>query len=139
MSYTSSQLVTWETLCEHELDPLCSLGATGLNFRVLSKLDNEECRFEISRSRDVIKLETGIEPKHFSVPYGDICSVDAEQMKLIEMSGYVSSLNSCPGIIYPNHSQKLFALPRLPVSGDRQSLRYMKTDLSGLPFSLRSR
>ena len=137
ISYTSSQLVSWDMLSELSTDPLFSAGATGLNYRVLSKLNKDECHFEIARSRDVLKLETGIDVRHFSVPFNDFYPADQGQLELIEKAGYQSGLTTSPGIIYPVHSKNTFTLPALPIRGDRQSTRYIKTELSGLPTALR--
>ena len=43
------------------------------------------------------------------------------------------------GLIYPEHGDHLFALPRVSLNGDYQSLHFIDLYLSGAPFALWNR
>lgn len=123
-------------LAGHEL---ATIGAHSSTHPRLAKLDVAEARREMAQSRDRIARETGVTPRHFCYPVGDPSSAGQREFKLAAELGFESAVTTRPGMIFPEHVDRLLALPRLSVNGKHQSLAALDILLSGAPFALLNR
>lgn len=136
---TKSVAMSWQQIREIEQDELVTIGAHTISHSALAKLTDADAKTEIEQSAAIIKAQTGIECMHFCYPYGSAAEANLREFKLTEEAGYKSAVTTQKGMIYANHKDHMFALPRVSLNGDYQNIRYVKTYISGLPFMLWNR
>ena len=132
IDHTKAQMMSWTQLADLRNDPLCAIGAAGLNDRVLSKLDEENLFLEVDQARKIIKLETGILPEFFFRRYSEYVDKEKSITEALGQAGYVAALAPKIGLVYPRHSSELLDLPHIPLNGELQAWRQVKMALSGL-------
>jgi peptidoglycan/xylan/chitin deacetylase (PgdA/CDA1 family) len=123
--------MSWPELAELAADPLVTIGAHTVNHPMLAKLTRETARSEIDLSRSVIEAALSIKPQHLSYPFGDRSSTGAREFEIAAELGFKTAVTTRPGVLFPEHSQRLMALPRISLNGDFQRIRYVHVLLSG--------
>lgn len=131
--------MSWEQIRQLNESPLATIGAHTVHHYALSKLSSQQVQDEAIRSRDIIAEKIGVQPRHFSYPYGDAGSAASREFGLIEELGFATSTTTRKGLLFPEHGQHLHALPRVSLNGDFQASRYVKLFLNGAPFALSNR
>lgn len=131
--------MTWDELRRMADSPLCTIGAHTLAHERLSALDAAEAEREIVESKTRIERELGRRVAHFAYPYGGCDAAGPREFALAAKAGFTSAVTTRPGMLFPEHSDHLFALPRLSVNGGWQTRSALETLLSGLPFALANR
>jgi peptidoglycan/xylan/chitin deacetylase (PgdA/CDA1 family) len=134
-SLCSELMLTWAELREMSADPLVTIGAHTRRHYALAKLSLAAARAEMVESVRRIERETGRACRHFSYPYGDETSAGQREFELAKELGLKTAVTSRKGLIHPEHSCQLTALPRVSLNGDYQHPRYVKVLLSGAPFA----
>ena len=81
--------------------------------------------------RAVLQAALGKLPAHLSYPFGDASAAGPREFKAAEEAGYKTAVTTRPGVLFADHADHLFALPRLSINGDFQRRRYVKVLLSG--------
>lgn len=132
-------VMSWEELRDLADDPLVTIGAHTKRHFALAKLSEAEARAEMAESVIRIEAELGRPCRHFSYPYGCARSAGEREFRLAEELGLETAVTTQKGLLYPEHTHELTALPRLSLNGDFQDLRYVKALLSGVPFALMNR
>ena len=74
--------------------------------------------------------------RHFSYPFGDVCSAGEREFNLARELGMLTAVTTRKGMIHTHHANALTSLPRVSLNGDYQDARYTKALLSGAPFAL---
>jgi peptidoglycan/xylan/chitin deacetylase (PgdA/CDA1 family) len=123
--------MSWSELAELAADPLVTIGAHTVNHSMLAKLPRETARSEIDLSRSIIDAALSIKPRHLSYPFGDRSSTGAREFEIAAELGFKTAVTTRPGVLFPEHSQRLMALPRISLNGDFQRIRYVRVLLSG--------
>jgi peptidoglycan/xylan/chitin deacetylase (PgdA/CDA1 family) len=123
--------MSWPELAELAADPLVTIGAHTVNHPMLAKLTRETARSEIDLSRSVIEAALSIKPQHLSYPFGDRSSTGTREFEIAAELGFKTAVTTRPGVLFPEHSQRLLALPRISLNGDFQRIRYVRVLLSG--------
>ncbi|MFT4098105.1 MAG: polysaccharide deacetylase family protein [Rhodoblastus sp.] len=131
--------LNWCGLRKLARHPLVTIGAHTLTHPMLAKHPDAVARREIFESKTIIERETGVQVKHFAYPVGDPGSAALREFVLARQAGFESAVTTRPGMIFPEHSGHLTALPRLSVNGNHQSLATLDILLSGAPFMLWNR
>ena len=129
----------WKTLKELSESSLVTIGAHTVNHYALSKLSAEEAADEAEQSRQILAQHLGIEPAHFTFPYGDSGSAGAREFEITRNLGFATATTTRKGVLFPEHANHLHALPRVSLNGDYQKQRYVSLFLSGTPFALWNR
>lgn len=129
----------WDELRLLAADPLCTIGAHTINHYAIRALEAGEALLEMTSSADRIAAETGSRPRHFAFPYGDEGSAGPRDFALAEQAGFTTAVTTRKGLLHRGHKDHLTALPRFSLAGEYQSLRHVKTLLTGLPFALMNR
>jgi peptidoglycan/xylan/chitin deacetylase (PgdA/CDA1 family) len=93
----------------------------------------------MSAGADAIAAEVGVRPQHFAYPYGDPGSAGAREFELAKSLDFRSAVTTRKGMLTGKHRDRIYALPRVALNGEFQSLRYVDTFLSGAPFFLLNR
>ena len=128
--------MTWTELRQIAAEPLCTIGAHTINHYAVSQLPPEEALNEMVKSADRIESELGQRPEYFAYPYGDEHSAGPRDFDLARQAGFRAAVTTRKGMIYPGHRHHLTGLPRVSLSGSFQELRYVKTLLTGVPFTI---
>lgn len=128
-------IMNWQELRLFAGDPLCTIGAHTVHHYELAKLSIEQATDEIAQSVDVIEAQFGIRPQHFSYPLGGPLSCGPREFGLAEGLGFRTAVTTRPGGLYPQHLQKLTALPRVSLNGFFQERRYVDVFASGGLFT----
>ena len=123
--------MTWEELRELAADPLVTIGAHTVNHIMLRKAPESVARREMKTSATVIEAALGQRPAHFSYPVGDATSAGPREFAIAKELGFKTAVTTRPGVLFPEHSQHLTALPRISLNGEFQRLRYFNVLVSG--------
>lgn len=136
---TRALCLDWDGLRELARHELATIGAHSLTHPRLAKLDCVGAIYEMAESRRRIAAALGVEASHFCYPVGDPTSAGPREFELAAKLGFTSAVTTRPGMIFPQHRDHLFALPRLSINGRYQSLAALDVLLSGAPFALMNR
>jgi peptidoglycan/xylan/chitin deacetylase (PgdA/CDA1 family) len=123
--------MNWTEVATLASDPLVTIGAHTVNHPVLAKLSKETVRSEMDLSRSVIEAALAVRPQHLSYPYGDRTSSGAREFEIAAELGFKTAVTTRPGVLFPEHNQRMMALPRISLNGDYQRMRYVRVLLSG--------
>ena len=130
-AFCNELCMSWPELAELAADPLVTIGAHTVNHPMLAKLPKETARSEMDLSRSVIEAALAVRPQHLSYPFGDRTSAGAREFEIAAELGFKTAVTTRPGVLFPEHSQRLMALPRISLNGDYQRMRYVRVLLSG--------
>lgn len=130
------QAMTWDQIREINEDPLCTIGAHTVHHYSVGRLSEDDAYLEMFLSKGRIAEELGETPKFFCYPYGDPISAGPRDFALTEKAGFEAAVTTRKGMIYREHADHLFALPRVSLNGDYQQVRYVDVFMSGVPFML---
>lgn len=119
--------------------PLITIGAHTVTHRAMARLSAEEAMLEMVEGANWLEQTLGARPKHFSFPYGDAGSAGPRDYKLAQNAGFETAVTTRKGMLYPDHKDHMFALPRVSLNGEFQHSRYIELFASGAPFLLANR
>jgi peptidoglycan/xylan/chitin deacetylase (PgdA/CDA1 family) len=123
--------MNWEEIAELAADPLVTIGAHTVNHPMLAKLPDKTARSEMDLSRSVIEAALTKRPEHMAFPLGDRFAAGPREFKMAAELGFKTAVTSRPGVLFPEHGDRLTALPRISLDGQYQRLRYVRVLLSG--------
>ena len=132
----AQQAMNWDEVKRIASDDLCTIGAHTIHHYAVARLDAETALAEMVQSADRIEKELGQRPDFFAYPYGDEGSAGPRDFELAKRAGFKMALTTRKGLIYDEHMDHLFALPRLSMNGSFQKIHHMQALLSGVPFAL---
>ena len=135
-AFCSELCMGWSELAQLAADPLVTIGAHTVNHPILLRLPKEAARSEIDLSRSVIEAALGMRPAHLSYPFGDRAASAAREFELAAELGFKTAVTARSGVLFPEHSQCMTALPRIAVDGNYQRVRYLRVMLSGAATAL---
>jgi peptidoglycan/xylan/chitin deacetylase (PgdA/CDA1 family) len=130
-AFCDEYCMTWQELATLASDPLVTIGAHTVNHPMLTKLASEAVRSEMDLSRSVIEAALAVKPEHLSYPFGDRTASGAREFEIAAELGFKTAVTTRPGVLFPEHSHCMTALPRISLNGDYQRLRYVQVLLSG--------
>ncbi|MGH6770831.1 MAG: polysaccharide deacetylase family protein [Xanthobacteraceae bacterium] len=123
--------MSWSELSQLAVDPLVTIAAHTVNHVMLAKVPERVARSEMEMSRSVIEASLGVRPAHLSYPVGDRTSAGPREFRMAAEFGFKTAVTTRPGVLFPEHSEHLTALPRISLNGEHQQLRYVRVLLSG--------
>lgn len=123
--------MSWPEIATLAADPLVTIGAHTVNHPILAKLSKETARSEMELSASVIEAALAVRPRHLSYPYGDRASAGTREFEIAAELGFKTAVTTRPGVLFPEHSRRMMALPRISLNGDYQRMRYVRVLLSG--------
>jgi peptidoglycan/xylan/chitin deacetylase (PgdA/CDA1 family) len=130
------ECMTWAELADLARDPLVSIGGHTVSHPVLKKEDMVTARREIVGSLDAIEQHLGARPRHFAYPIGDATSACQREFAIVAEAGLKTAVTTRPGVVFPEHRDRLMCLPRVSLNGEFQASRYVDVLVSGAPFAL---
>lgn len=128
-----SMCLDWEGVGALAASPLVTIGAHTVSHPRLAKHDEARVRRELAESRATLQEKLGRPVLDFAYPVGDPTSAGVREFRLAAEAGYRSGVTTRPGVLYPQHRDRLTALPRLSVNGFHQSRQALDVLVSGLP------
>jgi peptidoglycan/xylan/chitin deacetylase (PgdA/CDA1 family) len=131
--------MSWDEVRELASDKLVTFGAHTVTHPMLSKLPEADIRTELEQSATIIERALGKRPAHFSYPVGDPGSAGPREFRIAADAGFKTAVTTRPGVLFPEHSAHLLALPRISLNGEFQRLRYVDVLLSGAATALWNR
>ncbi len=131
--HRKEQIMDWREINALAKDPLCTIGAHTIHHYAVAKLSEEEATWEIRESANILAAELSERPAFFAFPYGFAEAASGREFAISRDLGFDISLTSRQGVLKHYHGDKLHSLPRISVNGKFQSVRYVKTLMSGLP------
>lgn len=126
----------WSELDQLAADPLVTIGAHTVNHPILGRLTKDAARSEMELSGSVIEAALTVRPAHLSYPYGDHAACGTRDFELAAELGFKTAVTSRAGVLFARHRQRMTALPRIPVDGEFQRMRYLRVLLSGIGSAL---
>jgi peptidoglycan/xylan/chitin deacetylase (PgdA/CDA1 family) len=129
----------WRELAEFAKEPLVTIGAHTDTHLMVAKASAEAVRTDMLTGLRLLKEELGVSPKHFAFPVGDATSAGPRDFAIAAELGFKTAVTTRPGVLFPEHRDHLYALPRISVNGDFQQMRYLDVLLSGVPTALMNR
>lgn len=129
-------ILTTEELQDVSAHPLITIGAHTVTHRSIGRLSPAEAMQEMVEGADWLEETLGHRPKHFSFPYGDPCSARERDYQLAREAGFETAVTTRKGMLYSDHKDHMFGLPRVSLNGDFQQERYIEVFASGAPFLL---
>lgn len=129
-------IMDWDELRELAGDPLVTIGAHTRRHLSLAKLTRAEARLEMEESIRRLERELGRQVRHFSFPYGGEDSVGPREYELARELGLSTAVTTREGLLREADALSTTSLPRIALSSEFQSPRYVKVMLTGLPFAL---
>jgi peptidoglycan/xylan/chitin deacetylase (PgdA/CDA1 family) len=128
--------MTWKQVRTLNKDELVTIGAHTVSHPSLMEISYKDVRFEMTESRARIARKIGEEPKFFCYPYGDETTAGQREFALAKELGFEAAVTTRKGMIYEEHRDHLFALPRISLNGSYQQIKYIDLYMSGAPFVL---
>jgi len=134
---TRQAVMSWPEIRDLAANPLCTIGAHGVDHLALARLSAGEMKSELDRGVDTIELQLGERPHHLAYPFGYRSAAAGREFLQAAELGFKTAVTTRPGMIFPTHSNHLTALPRVSVNGWYQHMRYFKPLTTGLPTRMR--
>ena len=128
--------MTWDDVRTINKDPLVTIGAHTVSHACLAELSEADVRFEMTESRHLITEQIGEEPRYFCYPYGDETTAGQREFALAKDVGFEAAVTTRKGLVYEDHRDHMFALPRVSLNGSYQQIKYIDLYMSGAPFVL---
>ncbi len=126
----------WDGIAGLARHPLVTIGAHTITHPMLAKHDEAVARAEIAGSGTLLEKHLGCPVRHFAYPVGDPTAAGPRDFRLAAEAGYASAVTTRPGLLFPAHARRLFALPRVSINGNHQTVLELDVLLSGLAFLL---
>lgn len=106
------------------------IGAHTISHRSLASLPEAEARHEMAGSRDRIRCMAGIEPAHFSAPFGTPQTVGRRERELAIALGFKSLATTRAAGVTRDGGIDMFQLPRITLAGEPERLSRVGLHLS---------
>ncbi len=119
----------WKDIAEISKEGLVSIGSHGLTHTIMTSMDREDIRKELSLSRSIIEEETMLPCSIFSYPNGGTGDFNELTKALLKECGYRSAVTTVAGVNRANSDP--YELKRLGMSRET-NLSEFKRILSGV-------
>ena len=132
-------MMNWQEISALANDPLCTIGAHGIDHFALARLEAGQARSQMLESARIIEMETGTRPRHFAYPYGYRAAAGQREFGLARECGFATAVTTRHGVLHAAHNEYLHALPRISLNGNFQKTRHVRTMLSGVTTVMANR
>jgi len=129
--YSYALTLDWSQIRIMSENPLVTIGAHTMDHYALRRLAREHAEQEILTSRKIIENRIGKKVEHFSYPFGGRGEAGEREFEMVRNMGFKTATTTRIGNIFPTHRDHLECLPRIPVSGNRESLSHIEAFTSG--------
>jgi glycosyltransferase involved in cell wall biosynthesis/peptidoglycan/xylan/chitin deacetylase (PgdA/CDA1 family) len=112
---SSNPLLDWEELKSMN-NELVAFGSHGMTHTILQNLDEKEIENEIVKSKEIMKVKTGLDIHFFSYPNGGINDFKENVKQQLAENAYIAACTLIKGS--NNGSSDLFALKRICMNNE---------------------
>ena len=116
-------ILDWEPLAELSREALVTIGSHGLNHVSHGDLDEEADFHEISKSKEMLEDQLGIEAKYYAFPYGQIINIGRYSIDHAKKAGYKAALSTFWS--RKNSVKNIYSLNRLYIDGTETMDRFI--------------
>ena len=95
--------LTWEEIKTLSDDPLCTIGAHTVNHFPLSRLSEEQLKFEIQYSKERIESFINKTVNHFAYPFGKQREASIREFEMVKELGFKTGTTTRIGNIFQEH------------------------------------
>jgi peptidoglycan/xylan/chitin deacetylase (PgdA/CDA1 family) len=134
-----AEMLDWNEIKQLATEPLATIGAHSITHPHLARLSVNAARAEIRDSARVIEAAIGIRPRHVAYPYGKAGDAGTREFAVVAELGFVTGVTGRSNVLVAEDAARPTALPRVPIDGRYQSVRYLDLMLSGVMFAARRR
>src|SRR5690349_2360198 len=110
--------IPWQEVTELSKSDLIRFESHGVSHAAMSSLTDEELRFELIHSRDVVTEHTGRPCRHLAYPFGNSQSVGARAVAAAERF-YDSAVTMTLGHV---HGANPWMVPRIPLYAENSRM-----------------
>jgi peptidoglycan/xylan/chitin deacetylase (PgdA/CDA1 family) len=125
------EFMTWGNAREMAESGLVTIGGHTVSHPQLAMLDVAVAAHEIGEGCKTIEQRLQRSVLHVAYPFGRPRDAGPREFELCRMLGLKTAVTTRHGNLMPEHRDQVFAWPRLPVSGTRQSCAAAEVTLSG--------
>jgi peptidoglycan/xylan/chitin deacetylase (PgdA/CDA1 family) len=136
---TNAEMMDWDDIRRLAADPLVTIGAHSVRHPHLARLSAQAARAEIRDGARVVEAAIGGRPRHFAYPYGRVEDAGTREFAAVAELGFATGVTGRSNVLTAEDANRPVALPRLPIDGRYQSVRYLDLMLSGAVFAVRRR
>jgi hypothetical protein len=134
------QCMTWSEIAELAADPLVTIGGHSVTHNALAKMSEGSVRSEMRSSAVIIEAALGGGARGTSATRSAIRPRRGpREFAIARENGFKTAVTTRPGVLYPEHSDHLTALPRISLNGEYQQRRFLGVLLSGAATELNFR
>jgi peptidoglycan/xylan/chitin deacetylase (PgdA/CDA1 family) len=123
--------MSWDELKRLANDPLVTIGAHSITHCNLAHESEETARREMTEGRARIEAALQRPVMHLAYPYGDRAAAGPREFVLAAAAGFKTAVTTRPGMVFPENSAHLTALPRVSLNGHYQDSRVLPVLTSG--------
>ncbi len=128
--------MTWDEIRTLAADPLVTIGGHTVHHVMLAKTDEATARTELKLGREELEARLGHRVFHLAYPYGGRDVARPREFGLAAELGFHTAVTTRPGVLFPEHTYQLMALPRISLNGQYQEKRHLKVLVSGAATAL---
>ncbi|MEJ1161288.1 polysaccharide deacetylase family protein [Prosthecomicrobium sp. N25] len=139
MMPTDRDILTPDELVDLAQDPLATIGAHSVTHPNLALLGESAAMAELVGGANEIADIIGRRPTFLAYPYGSGRAAGPREYRLAAEAGFDLAVTTQPGVLRPEHRDRLHALPRISLNGHFQSAQHLDVLVSGAPFTLLDR
>ncbi len=132
-------VLTWEMAERMVASGLVEIGAHTVSHCVLANETESQARAEMTRSREQLESRFGAPVRHFAYPFGGRAEVGLREIDVARQSGFTSAVTTRHANVQREHSEHLYALPRISVNGFHESVSDLAVLLSGASSAMANR
>lgn len=125
-----------EMIAELDHSGVAIVGAHTVSHPRLAGLTEDEVRWEMQTGRDELEAIVGHKVRHFAYPFGRPCDAGPREFHICRELGFSTAVTTRNANLVAAHRGFTSRLPRLDISGKRQSLSAVEVQISGAPSAL---
>lgn len=114
--YSNKLSLNWDQIKELSKDNMVTIAAHTTNHYNLRKLDHQNVKKEIMRSKDKLEKITGSKIVHFAFPFGSKNEASNREFDIVRDLGFKTVTTTRCGNIFLNHEKHTNSLPRISIS-----------------------
>lgn len=114
--YSNNLSLNWDQIKELSKDNNVTIAAHTINHYNLRKLDDQNVKKEIMKSKNKLEKITDSKVEHFAFPFGSKNEASKREFDIVRDLGFKTVTTTRCGNIFSNHEKHTNSLPRISIS-----------------------